>query len=404
MKFKYKAQKNSGEIYEGEFEALDKFSLYKELKKKGDVVLVATEISSLKSLEAWSFSGFSGSVKMKDKILFARNLSSMLSAGLSLSRALAVLERQSKKPKLKELISSLIETVGKGQSFSDALSKFPKIFPLLFVSMSKAGEESGSLADSLKTVSIQMGNVYNLERKVRGAMIYPIVILSIMVAVAAVLLVFVVPNLTAMFTEMHSELPFSTKIVIGVSDFLRYNILLSLLFVITFGGGIYYFIKTKVGHRVLDSIFLKAPVIAQIVRETNSARTARTLSSLLSSGVPVVRAFEITGDVLQNYYYKDVLRSAELSIEKGSPISETFSKHEDIYPPFFSEMIAVGEETGKLSNMLMEVASFYEEEVSQKTKDMSTIIEPVLMVIIGAAVGFFAVSMISPMYSVLNNV
>ena len=166
----------------------------------------------------------------------------------------------------------------------------------------------------------------------------------------------------------------------------------------------YSFLKTKAGHRFADFALLHIPIVSTIVKETNTARTARTLSSLLSAGVPITNAIQITGEVLQNSYYKEVLKKAQVSIEKGSPMSGTFMEREDLYPVFLAEMLAVGEETGKISEMLSGVGTFYEDEVSQKTKNMATIIEPFLMVFMGVVVGFFAVAMISPMYSVLDNV
>jgi type IV pilus assembly protein PilC len=246
--------------------------------------------------------------------------------------------------------------------------------------------------------------MYDLERKVRGAMIYPAVIFSVMIAIGALMMVFVVPTLTATFKDLNSELPFSTKIIIGISDFLRDHTLLGIGILIALVALAYSFFKTKVGKRSADFTLLHIPLISTLVKETNTARTARTLSSLLYAGVPITNAIQITGEVLQNSYYKEVLKKAQASIEKGAVMSGTFMEREDLYPVFLAEMLSVGEETGKISEMLAGVGTFYEEEVSQKTKNMSTIIEPFLMIIIGTFVGFFAVAMISPMYSVMDNV
>ena len=404
MQFKFKAQKSNGEIYEGEREAPDKFTVYRELKKEGDNTLVVSEMEKHLSGSFLERLKFFGRVSIHDKIIFARNLGTMLEAGLTLSRALSVLTRQSKKAKLKQLFSAISENINKGKTLSESLAFFPNVFSSLFVAMARAGEESGSLATSLKTVAIQMDNVYILERKVRGAMIYPAIILSLMIAIGILLLIYVVPTLTATFEELHTELPLSTQFIIKISSFLRNDSLASFGILFGFLTVVYVFVKTKIGRRCVDFTILRIPVIATIVKETNTARSARTLSSLLSAGVPVTKAFSITKEVIQNSFYKDVLAKAESSIQSGNPVSRVFSEHEDIYPPFLSEMVAVGEETGKLSEMLLGVGMFYEDEVSQKTKDMSTVIEPFLMVFIGIVVGFFAVAMISPMYSVLNNV
>lgn len=404
MKFKFKAQKPDGTIYEGVEEALDKFTLYRDVKKRNEIVLSVSESQAGRS---WNLSNqlkFFGRVGMHDKITFARNLGTMLDAGLSLSRALSVIERQSKKEKLKELVGSINKGIEKGKTFSQTLEEFPNVFSTLFVSMVKSGEESGGLSAALKMVATQMDSTYSLQRKVRGAMIYPAIILCVMLVIGGLLLVYVVPTLTATFTELNAELPTSTKLVIATSDFLRNNTFLAIAALATLYVLGHVFLKTKFGSRRLDFLLLRIPIIGNLVKEINAARTARTLSSLLSAGVPVIRAISITGDVIQNSYYKEILIQVEKTVEKGSPISAVFAGQENLYPAFFSEMVAVGEETGKLADMLAGVGGFYEDEVSQKTKDMSTIIEPFLMVIIGAVVGFFAVAMITPMYSVLDKV
>ncbi|MDO8482866.1 MAG: type II secretion system F family protein [bacterium] len=404
MQFKFKAQKSDGTIYEGVEEALDKFALYKEVKKRNEIVLLVSEVDQVKSWNLLNRLKFLGRITMHDKITLARNLGSMLEAGLSLTRALNVLGRQCKKDKLKELVGGINQRIEKGKTFSDTLGEFPNVFSTLFVSMVKSGEESGGLSGSLKMVASQMESTYNIERKVRGAMIYPAVILSVMLVIGGLLLVYVVPTLTATFKELNTELPASTRFVISASDFLREDTLvLAVILIVLYALG-HVFLGTRFGSRSFDYLLLRIPIIGTLVRETNTARTARTLSSLLSAGVPVLRAISITGEVVQNHYYKEILIKAEKTIEKGSPISGVFMEQEDLYPAFFGEMVSVGEETGKLSEMLVGVAVFYEDEVSEKTKDMSTVIEPFLMVVIGAVVGFFAVAMITPMYSVLGNI
>jgi type IV pilus assembly protein PilC len=404
MKFKFKAQKKDGEIYEGEREVVDRFTLYKDLKKDGDVVISASEVGDSGMKNFLSGLKFFGGINAHDKISLAKNLGSMLEVGLPLSRALSVLERQSKKNDVRKLLADLNEDIKKGKTLSQGMADYPAVFSSLFVSMVKAGEESGGLASSLKSVGLQMENVYELQRKVRGAMIYPAIILAVMLIIGGLLLVFVVPTLTATFKDLNTELPASTKAVIGISDFLRNHTVWGLIILLLAIGFGYVFVKSKVGKRIIDYVILKIPIVSGIAKETNTARTARTISSLLSSGVSVTRTLSITSDVIQNSYYKEVLSKAEASIEKGSSMSSVFSGYEHLYPVFITEMLAVGEETGKISEMLAGVATFYEDEVSQKTKNMSTIIEPFLMVFIGGAVGFFAVAMITPMYSVMNSI
>ena len=404
--FTFTAQKPSGEKYNGAKEANDKFALYKEIKDGGDAIITVSETNkgsfNWKRLSAEV--AILGKVKAHEKISFARNLGAMIRAGLSMSKALAVLDRQVKNKRFKKVLVTLGSEISGGKTLSAAMKNFPDVFSPLFVSMVGAGEESGNLAESLRVVSEQLEQSYLLRKKVKGAMIYPCVILGVMVVIAILMLIFIVPTLTATFKELNVSLPLSTQFIIGLSDFIRSHYLFALaiaaaLFALSYIGG-----KTPRGRKMFDYTILRIPLISPIIQEVNAARTARTLSSLLSSGVDLVEAVRITGSVLQNSYYKEVLVKAEKDIQKGIPLSVLFIKEEKLYPVFVGEMMSVGEETGALSDMLLQIAVFYENEVEQKTKDMSTVVEPFLMILIGAAVGFFAVSMISPTYSVLNNI
>lgn len=402
--FTYKAKRSDGEVYKGEKDANDRFELYKMLKESGEEVLDVQEknSSSMFSKGMNINLPFMHSIKMQDKINFARNLSSMISAGLAMSRALSVMERQTKNQELKKVLVSLQKDISEGKTLSQAMSSYKNVFSALFISMVSAGEQSGSLAESLKIVGIQMDKTFALQRRVKGAMMYPGIILSAMVIIAVLMLTFIVPTLMKTFTELNVQLPASTRFVLFISNALRDNGIMVLIGFIILVGLFIMFKRSKNGKYTIDYLVLKIPVIGEIVKEVNSARTARTLSSLLSSGVDVVESVRITADVIQNVHYKDILKVAGEAIEKGEPISKIFTQNEKYYPLFLGEMMNVGEETGKIGEMLLGVANFYEEDVDQKTKDMSTIIEPFLMVIIGGAVGFFAISMISPMYSLVN--
>lgn len=401
--FSYKAQKAGGEIYESSAEFNDRFALYNELKSRGEMVLSVREVDG-KKVGSFSFDSFFGRVGLHEQILFARNLGSMLSAGLSLTRSLNVILKQTKNKAFQKVVSSIISEIGRGQSFAQSLAIHPKVFSALFVSMVKAGESSGSLPDSLKVVAKQMEQAYLLKKKIRGAMMYPAIILSVMLIIGILMLIYVVPTLTGTFKELKVDLPASTQFILDVSNFLTDHTLWGLLIAIVLIAGGILVARTKSGKRAFDWTILHLPIIGGITKETNSARTARTLSSLLSAGVSVVEALGITAEVTQNSYYREVLKHSEESIQKGITISSVFAENEKLYPVFVAEMTSVGEETGQLAPMLLEVATYYEIEVEQRTKDMSTIIEPFLMVVIGAAVGFFAISMISPMYSLVDTI
>jgi len=386
-------------------EAASKSDFFQEFKKGGDTLVSSQEvktgrISGLLSLHIT----FLERVSSLEKIIFARNLGNMLGAGLALSRAINVTEKQTKNAKLKSTCKALNEAIASGKSFHEALQMHPAIFSPLFISMVKVGEEGGNLAENLKQVSVQMEKSYIIKKKVKGAMMYPGIILSVMVIIGILMMIYVVPSLTSTFTSMNVPLPTSTKLIIVVSNFAAAHYILVFVGLGAFVAAVFAFLRTKVGMRCTDFVILRLPVIKVIVAESNSAQTCRTLSSLLASGVDLLLAVKITGEVIQNSYYKNVLKKSEAIVEKGEPLSTLFVKEEWLYPLFVGEMMSVGEETGQVATMLAGVATFYENEVEQKTKDLSTIIEPVLMVFIGAGVGFFAISMIKPIYSIIDHI
>ncbi|MDR3558425.1 MAG: type II secretion system F family protein [Candidatus Pacebacteria bacterium] len=400
--FTYKTKNSAGETIKGQREAADKYELYKALKIEGlEAVSVEEKKQGTFGQSMLHFS-IGGRVKTQDKINFARNLGLMLKAGLALSRALSVLERQSKNKALKKVLNDLIENINKGMSFADSLEKHPKVFSQLFSSMIHAGEQSGTLAESLKAVADQMDSSYTLTRRIRGAMMYPAVIFCVMIVIGILMMIFVIPTLLSTFESLGAPLPPTTQFILNMSNvFQRYGIFI-LIGLAAVAYVWYLWSKKPSGKKVIHMAILKMPIVGPLAQEVNSARTARTLSSLLHSGVGVVESVTITAAVIQNVYFRAVLERAKEAIKKGELMSKTFEAHDKLYPVFFAEMLSVGEETGKMDEMLLNVATFYEDDVNQKTKDMSTIIEPLMIVFIGAAVGFFAVSMIEPMYSLVN--
>ncbi len=402
--FTYKARKANGEVYKGEHDANDRYDLYKILKESGEEVIDFREKNGAGSVFKKFNVDFSffHKVKMQEKITFARNLGSMIVAGLSMSRALSVMERQTGNKEMKKILVSLQAGINEGKTLSEAMGNFTKVFSPIFISMVAAGEQSGTLADALKVVAVQMDKSFALQRRVKGAMMYPGIILFAMILIAVLMLTYIVPTLMKTFTELKLDLPASTKFVLWTSSMVRDHGLLALFILLILGGVYVMWSRSMGGKKIIHYSILKIPIAGEIIKEVNSARTARTLSSLLTSGVDMVESVRITMDVVQNVHYKKVLERAGEAIKKGDPISKIFSESTKLYPIFLGEMMSVGEETGKMGEMLMGVAVFYEDDVEQKTKDMSTVIEPFLMVFIGAVVGFFAVAMISPMYSLVN--
>jgi len=402
MKFLYKKQNKSGSIVEGIEEAPDQGTVVKHIRDNGELP-ISVEKYNKKRFNINKITFFSR-VSLSEKIIFTNNLSGMLSAGLSLTRALSVLSKQSTNDAMIKIIDSLINEINKGGTLSSGMSKFPKVFSKVFVSMVLSGEESGGLPRVLSEIGITLKKNYDLRKKIKAAMIYPSIILTVIFIIGTLMMIYVVPTLVSTFKDLGTKLPSSTRFIIWLSDTLSHHLLLFLFIVSLLITIFVLFAKLKRTKRYYDYFILHIPVIGTLVKETNSAVTTRTLSSLLSSGVDLSKALTITKDILQNSYYKKVIDDSIKSVEKGVALSISFKENIDLYPVMVGEMMEVGEETGKLSEMLINIATFYENEVDEKTKNLSVIIEPILMIFIGSAVGFFAVSMITPMYTVMDNI
>ena len=406
MLFSYKAKTKEGEVVEGTMEASDRFVVSRELKTKGNTplsILSKNKEVNMGFLSSLIDDFFSG-VGVTEQIVFTKNLSGMLKAGLSLSRGLSVIEKQTKKKKFSEILAALKKEIDYGGTLSSGLAKFPNIFSKLFVSMVNAGEESGNLSGALHEVGVNLEKSHALSKRVKGALIYPGVILSAMIIVGILMFAFIVPTLAKTFASLNVKLPVATQFIIAIGNFFSNYLILSFVFLIVIAIGGYFLFRAKFMAKYIDFVVLKTPIIGPLTKQLNTARTARTMASLLSSGISITHSLDITKEVVQNTYYKNVLEKAKEGIQKGLPFSEVFMENQYLYPVMMSEMVQVGEETGKLSEMLLEIASFYEEEIDNSTKNLSTVIEPVLMVFIGGAVGFFAISMISPLYSVMDNI
>ena len=402
-RYKYTAKSIKGEKKSGILEAESKHELARILRKQGYVLVSANFKAkiSLKDKLAVSLPFFNA-VSLVEKLMFTRNLRVMVSAGISLPRALRVLANQAKSKKFRNVLLKVEKEIVKGNSFSDALSKYPAVFPELFYSMVKVGEESGTLEQVLEVLTQQMEREYELKSKIKGAMVYPAVIVTAMVGIGVLMLILVVPKLAQTFADLEIELPLTTQLVIGAGSFLAkfwYVLLIIILLSVILSK---IALKTKTGKLIRDSLVLKIPVIASIIKKTNSAYTVRTLSSLISAGVPIVRSLEIVSGTLGNIYYKRAILEAANQVRKGAKLADVLKGYKDIYPILIIQMIEIGEETGETSTILKKLAEFFEEEVARATKNLSALIEPVLMLIVGAAVGFFAISMIQPMYSMLG--
>lgn len=405
MKYRITVRREGGAEDETRIvEADSRFAVYEEIHKEGGFVTELTEVGKgLDALKLFSVNIGSG-VKVDERISFTKNLAAMLGAGLSLSRALSVIERQTHNKTLKRVVADLEEEVKKGSAFHEALAKHQNIFPKLFLAMTKAGEESGTLADSLRIIARQMEKSYALTRKIRGAMIYPCIILGAIVVIGALMLIYVVPTLAGTFKSLGVQLPLATRIIIASSDFMSHNVVVVFVGIAAVYGGLFAFVRSKIGKRVILTAAMHMPIIHDLVQETFAARAARSMASLLTAGVEMLSALTIAEEVVGDNVFGVVIKEASARVKKGDMLSAAFAEHPKLYPFFMGDMMAVGEETGKVAEMLAQVAEFYETDVEERTKDLSTIIEPILMLVIGVAVGIFAIAMISPIYSLSSKI
>lgn len=343
-------------------------------------------------------------IALAEKMLFTRHLAVMIKAGLPLNQSLKTLSQQSKSEKLKKIIALLEQDIRQGQTFSQALEKHPTVFNNLYVNMVKAGEASGSLSESLNILAEQMKKDHELIGRVRSAMTYPAVIVLAMIGIGVFMLATVVPKLNEVFVELKIELPLSTRIIIGFSNFLQDHFVIGLLIFVALAVSMRFALRDKRMKKPLHFLFLNFPILGKLTRKINAARFAGTLGSLIQSGIDIVKALSIVSGTLTNQFFKESLENTSREVQKGTILSKALTPYETIYTPMVIQMIKVGEETGSLTDILKDLAEFYQEDIDNTTKSLSSIIEPIIMIVIGAAVGFFAVSMIQPMYSMMGGV
>ncbi|TSD03266.1 MAG: hypothetical protein Greene071436_335, partial [Parcubacteria group bacterium Greene0714_36] len=339
-----------------------------------------------------------------EKMFFARNLSVMVAAGLSLVRSLDAIEQDSKNPKFKRMVGDCRETISKGKTLAEGLRLHEKVFGELFINMTEVGEATGKLTSVLKLLANQMKRDHALRKRVKGAMMYPVIIMLALAGIGAMMMIYVVPTITSVLKELGVPLPITTRVIIWMSETLVHRGVWVLSVIIAAGLSVWRIRKTVAGRTFFDRWSLKLPVFGSLIRQFNTARFCRTLSYLLTAGVPFVRSLEITAGVLSNTLFREAIKKSAEGIQKGKQLNTVLTDNPNLFQPLVIQMVSVGEETGKISEMLLRLALFFEEEVAAVTKNLSTIIEPILMVIIGIAVGFFAVSMLQPIYTSMGSI
>ena len=406
--FVFSAAKQNGEKVTGEREAENAKALAPILRKEGLLLLDARPKDAGRgglrlSLDVGDIVSRMWPVGIVDKMFFTRNLGVMIAAGLSLPRAMDASSEESSNKKFKKIIADINASVVRGKSFAESLRSHERVFGALFINMIEVGEASGKLVLILKLLASQMKKDYTLKKRVRGAMMYPAIILLALVGVGTLMMIYVVPTLTDTILGLGGTLPLTTQIIISMSEFILHYGLWMAIAIVVLAAGVWRLTKTKQGKQVWDRGMLKMPIFGALVRKYNEARFCRTLSYLLTAGVPIVRSLEITSHVLGNVLFADAAAAAGKDIQKGTELNVILAAYPHVFQPLVHQMVAVGEESGKLSGMLLRLALFFEEEVADTTKNLSTVIEPILMIVIGVGVGLFAVSMLQPIYSSMGN-
>jgi type IV pilus assembly protein PilC len=398
--YSFKAIDLTGRQATGEVEAESKQIVSDQLKAKGLIVLDIADKTTSKEIKLPG----SDKVKLGDLAVMSRQLATMVSSGMTILKALYVLEAQTESKPLAETLTKVRKDVEAGLPLSDALERHPKIFNALFVAMTRAGETGGVLESSLLRVADQLESEESLRRQVKSAMVYPSVIMSFAGIVLMVLIIFLVPVFEKIFKDFGGELPIITRITIGVSDFItgRWYIFIALVV-----GAIWGFKKwksTEKGRAQWDAFRLKIPMkIGTIVQKVALARWSRTLSALTTAGVPILQALEITGKTAGNTVIEKAMADVIANVKSGGTIAAPL-KDADVFPTMVTHMVGVGEETGALDTMLTKVADFYEDQVEAAVKSLTSILEPIMIVVVGAIVGFIIIAMYMPMFKVYDQI
>ena len=396
MLFNYQARTENGEAKAGSIEAPTKDGALELLQKYG---LFITFLEETRKTPVYSRKiKFLERISAKEIVLFSRQLSIMFGANVSLVEALRTLASQMRNPVFKEKIIKISEDIEAGSALSAAFSKYPKIFSSFYIAMVRAGEAAGKLSDSLNYLAEHMQKEYELKARIKGAMIYPSLIVFVAVSVVIFMVFFVVPMFKEIFASSEQELPFITKAVIAFSDFVKkWGLILLLATVFLIAASVRY-LKSKEGKKKMDEFMLKAPVLGSFLKMVYLTRFAENLSTLISGGLPIARALEITADIVGNSVYKKTILEARDGVRKGEPISLTLSNSPKIFTPVFIQMTLVGERTGSLEKTLLNVVNFYQKEVDRTVENLISVLEPALIVFLAVIVGGIILSVLLPLY------
>jgi len=400
MKFKYLARTQEGKVQSGSVESNGQRSAAALIKAQNLILISLDEDKGGFSLDSL-LAGLK-SVSSNDVVNFTRQLATMISAGLSLSESLNILKQQIANGQFKTIIQSVQADVSGGNSFSNALSMYPDVFDSTYVSLLMAGEASGNLDDILIRLADKLEKSRSFKSKLKGAMIYPIIVVIAMVGVMIVMVVFVIPKLTDMYESLQIELPLPTQILIWISNVVINYWIFMVIGITAIIVAFSYFKRTVTGKYTLNKVALKVPIFSKITKLGIYTEFTRTLSLLLRSGVSIVDALQIVGNSLGNVYFQEEVFEASRKVEKGIPLSEPIIASE-YFPPIVGQMIAVGERTGKIDEVLLKTSAYFESEADQAVKNLSAALEPIIMVLLGFMVGVLILSVITPIYKLTSS-
>lgn len=397
--FAYTAKNSFGKSLTGNVDARSQEIAISLLKNQG---LTVIEIAERKVSFLDQMLDFRG-VPQSEIVAFTRQLSTMISAGLPISRALEVLANQSTNRNFRKIVTEVLRSVEGGVSLSTSMAIYPKVFNDTYISLVRAGESSGKLDIILKKLAENMEAQRDLDSKFKSAMIYPIIVLIAMVAVFIILMVFVIPKLADMYKSMNVELPLMTRIMISTSNFMVKYIFV--IFIIAVGAilALRAFLRSKKGKEMLSELTIRLPVFGKITLEKDFSRFSRTLSLLINSAVPIVESLNIVSTLMSSQSLKNAVLDAANQVEKGQSLSNYF-RSTTRFPPLLGQMAGVGEETGRMDEVLERVAVYYEGEVDNKVKGLSAALEPIILVMLGVMVGFMILSIITPIYKLTSSI
>lgn len=402
-KFNYKAQDANGEILKAVVEAESTTAAAKLISDQGLFPLEVKDATQASNLSLEKLTEKLQRIRTKEKVVFTRQLATLIKSGLTVTRSLNLIKEQQENPKLAEVVRDLLNQVQGGASLADAMRRHDNLFSEMYISIVEAGEASGSLDKSLLRLADQEEKAYEINTKIRNAFIYPAAVLVVLVIVTILMVVFVLPEVGAMYEEVDQPVPTFTAILLGIANFITnfWYITGALGFAVVYG--IYAYIKSDASRPVKDKAKLNAPVFKDLIKKLYMARFARTLGTLVNTGVPVIQALEIVKRSMNNMYYEQGMEKIISRVKAGEALSKPILA-DSLYIPLVGQMLEVGEETGGVGDSLNKVAKYYEDEVDQQVKTIQTLIEPATIVLLGLMVGFLIVAVLFPIYNLVSSI